>query len=105
MELEIQIEQVLECLPCNLANCTLSNVGKRGVQKLAKQSCADSCKTIFEAIRAQLVSSLGKNIEDADVQPTISDPPTTHTVDPAVGSTLNASMICLNRNGTCTFNS
>ena len=43
---EIQIEQVFECLACNLADCALSNIGEDRVQHFAKERSTNTSSAV-----------------------------------------------------------
>lgn len=51
VELEVEIEEVLECLPCDFADRALANACEDGVEELAGEGCAHSGSAVFMAIR------------------------------------------------------
>ena len=46
VEFEIQIEQVFECLACNLADCALANIGEDRVQHFAKERSTNTSSAV-----------------------------------------------------------
>jgi len=46
MELEIEVEQMLECFSCDFTDSTLAYVGKHGVQKFSRKGSTYPGSTI-----------------------------------------------------------
>ena len=52
VELEVQVEQVLERFPCDLANGMLADTRERRIQQLTEQGRANSRSTVFSRQRS-----------------------------------------------------
>ena len=99
VELEVEVQEVLKCLSCNLADSTLADIGKYRVQKLPKERGTDSRSTVWNV--RQCVFTQCSMIRS---HPRIREPATTQTVESSVTGMFKESIMFLKSNGTCTFN-
>lgn len=100
MEFHVHAQQVLESIPCDLSDRSLSDSGEHRVSYLREKRCKDSRSTICQ-VSALLSSAAGTKVKDS--HPATAAPAKTHTVVSAVMGTFKLSTICLKKNGTCTF--